>query len=77
MACGVELVEQTSRSLCIHNFSFGCLNSSAIWASECRGSFQCAGGDAFECGTSFGWLNSSAIWTRDCVGNFGARRRGV
>ena len=64
MACGVELVEQTSRSLCIHNFSFGCLNSSAIWASECRGSFQCAGGDAFECGTPPG----SEKYYCDCGG---------
>ena len=48
MACGVELVEQTSRSLCIRNFSFGCLNRTTIWASECRGRFQCAGGDAFD-----------------------------
>ena len=51
MACGVELVEQTSRSLCIRNFSFGCLNRTTIWASECRGKFRCLGGDAFECGT--------------------------
>ena len=64
MACGVELVEQTSRSLCIRNFSFGCLNRSAIWASECRGRFQCAGGDAFECGTPPG----SAQYYCDCGG---------
>ena len=32
MGCGVELVEQTSRSLCIHNFSFGSM----------RAAFACA-----------------------------------
>ena len=64
MACGVELVEQTSRSLCIRNFSFGCLNRSTIWASECRGKFLCKGGDAFECGTPPG----SAQYFCDCGG---------
>jgi len=64
MACGVELVEQTSRSLCIRNFSFGCLNRSTIWASDCRGRFRCAGGDAFACGTPPG----SAQYFCDCGG---------
>ena len=56
-SCGVELIEQYSRSACQRDVSFGCVGDQAVWTRACRGLFRCSGrlpganeSRAFACG---------------------------
>lgn len=50
-SCAVKLIKQTSRAPCQQGRTFGCLDNSTIWVSNCRGSFRCApGGKQVDCG---------------------------
>ena len=50
-ACGVSLVQQDSTAPCVLGKSFGCVNTTSIWAANCRGYFRCGiDGSEFACG---------------------------
>ena len=43
------LLQQTSRTRCVHGVTYGCADDTSLWLKRCRGTFRC-GNHTIQCG---------------------------
>lgn len=69
--CGIALVHQASRALCVTNVSFGCYHGTdgrrRAWVKNCRGQFICSGQRVVDCG--FPPSHPQAVYSCACDGS--------